>query len=30
MLFVAVGTLLIVVSVALLVWSLPKVPSHRD
>jgi hypothetical protein len=30
MLFVAVGTLLIVLSVALLVWSLPKVPADRD
>jgi hypothetical protein len=30
MLFVAIGTLLIALSVALLVWSLPKVPAHRD
>lgn len=30
MLFVVVGTLLVALSVALLVWSLPKVPAHRD
>jgi hypothetical protein len=28
MLFVALGTLLVVVSVALLVWSLPRVPTQ--
>jgi hypothetical protein len=30
MLFVVVGTLLIAVSVALLVWSLPRLPAQRD
>jgi hypothetical protein len=30
MLFVAIGTLLMALSVALLVWSLPKVPAGRD
>jgi hypothetical protein len=30
MLFVVIGTLLVALSVALLVWSLPKVPAHRD
>lgn len=30
MLFVVVGTVLVALSVALLVWSLPKVPAHRD
>lgn len=29
MLFVAIGTLLVLLSVALLVWSLPRVPTHR-
>jgi hypothetical protein len=28
MLFVALGTLLVVVSVVLLVWSLPRVPTR--
>jgi hypothetical protein len=30
MVFVAIGTLLVALSVALLVWSLPKVPANRD
>jgi hypothetical protein len=30
MLFVAIGTLFVAVSVALLAWSLPKVPVNRD
>jgi hypothetical protein len=30
MLFIALGTLLVMLSVALIVWSLPRVPFARD